>query len=843
MKNEPPDSPAWTGANAETRWSAPAPSSSSSQGTPAKGHGNGLTQTLASEPPPGGFPNQIGHYRITRVIASGGMGTVYEAVQENPRRAVAVKVMRTGLLSRSAQRRFEYEAQILARLRHPGIAQIFEADVYQQGDDAAPFFAMEYIPSAAPITRFAEEKKLDARRRLAMFAKVCEAVHHGHQKGIIHRDLKPSNILVDSSGQTKIIDFGVARSTGSDLALTTLQTGVGQLIGTLQYMSPEQCAGDPHDLDTRSDIYSLGVVLYELLAGQLPYDVTKISLLEATRVIREQNPMKLSTIQRVFRGDIETIVLKALEKDRQRRYQSAADLAQDIDRYLNQQPILARPPSTWYHLRVFARRNRAACTVLIALFFVLLASSIVTTVLYLRADAARQETVREKDRAVTAERVAAARAVQAEEVTGFLSKTLSSVRPADALGHEVTVKEMLDEAARRISTAFVKHPLAEANLRLTIGNTYRALGKYQDAEPHLLAAIDLFQKHMGPNHLDSAAAINELAALYEGQGAYPQAEKLQRQAMAIYEQTGGTDDSRVTMAQNNLGVLLWRQGKYDEAEAMLTRVLSTRRNRKEDDRSITNALNNLAMVLKDKGDYEEAEPLYRESLAIRRKLMKDDDPALASSLNNLAALLKDVGKLDEAESMYRESLTIRKKVLGETHPHVARALNNLAEVLVFRGNLEEAEPMIAKALEIQASQVGEQTDQMGYFLLTQAQLFMARKQWPQAEKSIGRSLDILRGVLPLTHWVIPYAESLLGETLAKQDRFDEAEPLLTLKFPMILKIRGPHDKYVREWGDRIQGLYQAWNRPDEYLRFRELIDHASSPETAPTKNDGAHPPK
>jgi non-specific serine/threonine protein kinase/serine/threonine-protein kinase len=292
------------------------------------------------------LPDRIGRYHVKRVIAIGGMGIVYEAVQEKPHRTVALKVMRRGIASRSALRRFEYESQILARLRHPHIAQVYEAGTHDDGTGGVPFFAMEYVPGAKTLTDHVTDRKLNTKARLEIFVKVCDAVQHGHQKGIIHRDLKPSNILVDAEGAPKIIDFGVARATDSDMAVTTLQTDVGQLSGTLQYMSPEQCEADPHDLDARSDVYALGIVLYELLCGELPYDVTGVSVVEAARVIREQTPTKLSTINRTLRGDLETIVFKALDKDRTQRYQSSADLAADIGRYLHDQPIVARPPAS-----------------------------------------------------------------------------------------------------------------------------------------------------------------------------------------------------------------------------------------------------------------------------------------------------------------------------------------------------------------------------------------------------------------------------------------------------------------------------------------------------------------
>ncbi len=319
------------------------------------------------------LPTKVGRFSVERVIASGGMGTVYEAIQDHPRRSVAVKVMRHGVASRSAMRRFEYESQILARLRHPGIAQIYEAGTHDDPGapgEPVPFFAMEYIPNARPITRYAIEEKLPTRQRLELFEQVCDAVHHGHAEGIIHRDLKPSNILVDPDGHVKIIDFGVARGTDSDMAITTLQTDIGHLIGTLQYMSPEQCAADPHDIDTRSDVYALGVVLYELLSGKLPYDVSNAPVFESTRVIREQQPTQLSAVDATLRGDPETIVLKALEKDRERRYQSANELARDIRLYLVGDPIEAKRDSVIYRLRKRIRRHRVSFALAVALVVV-----------------------------------------------------------------------------------------------------------------------------------------------------------------------------------------------------------------------------------------------------------------------------------------------------------------------------------------------------------------------------------------------------------------------------------------------------------------------------------------
>lgn len=338
-------------------------------------------------------PLRIGGYRIIREIGRGGMGTIYQAEQERPRRTVALKVMRHGTASRSIQRRFEAESELLSRLEHPAIAKVYAAGTHVpvRGDGGigpVPFFALEYVADGLPITEYAEAHDLSPLDRVELFTKVCDAVHHGHQQGVLHRDLKPANILVDGSGHPKVIDFGVARSLDARASGTTMRTEIGQLLGTVQYMSPEQVEADPSRIDARSDVYALGVVLYELLTGRLPYDVRDVPLHEATRIVKEKTPDRPSTVNVALRGDLETIVLKLLDKDPERRYASAAELKADLQRFLRHEVIRARPPSLFYQLRMFARRQRALFLALLALFTLLSSSLVVITSLYLDVQSA-----------------------------------------------------------------------------------------------------------------------------------------------------------------------------------------------------------------------------------------------------------------------------------------------------------------------------------------------------------------------------------------------------------------------------------------------------------------------
>ncbi len=639
---------------------------------------------------PPGVPRKIGHYTLQSVIASGGMGTVYKAVQESPRRVVAIKIMKAGVASASALRRFEYEAQLLGRLRHAGIAQIYEAGTHQDGDTKLPWFAMEYIPNAREISAYVRQKKLGTRETLELFARACDAVHHGHQKGIVHRDLKPSNILISPSGDPKIIDFGVARATDSDLALTMMQTNVGQLVGTVQYMSPEQCDADPDDLDIRSDVYALGVTLYELLCGRLPYELDRAPIYEATRIIREHDPARPSTVNTSLRGDIETIVLKALEKERSRRYQSAADLARDLRHYLAGEAIMARPSSMIYQLLVFARRNRALVTGMAVVLAVLVVSAVaVTAAVFTAANnrlRAEQESLRAETERLRAEQEAAraeAESARHGQTQGVLHEILGSANPTD-VGSVVEVTKLFDAYGAGLEQRFADQPLVEAQQRYQLAGAYMYMNLLEDtgraeehwatAMAHIDRALEIRRRELGDAHEKTIEAI-ELLAQFLGYGKDPQrAEDLRREVLDTRIRTAGADAPATLAAATRLSTLLRDRGKLIEAESLRREVYEICRRLHGDEAAETlDALADLASIRQQRGALEEAETMYRQRFDAAHRLFGPDSPPLQTAQSDLANVLVARGKLDEARALYQtrmypDELQIQSWFNGEHDP-------------------------------------------------------------------------------------------------------------------------------------------------------------------------------
>jgi len=477
---------------------------------------------LDAEPASEPVPERIGRYSILRVMGSGGMGIVYEARQDSPRRTVALKVIRPGLLAPGLLKRFTQEAAALARLQHPGIAQVFDAGVIEEGGSRRPFISMELV-EGLPLTQAA--RQLPVRDRLHLFVKVCEAVEHAHRRAVIHRDLKPGNILVTSEGSPKVLDFGVARLTDSEAHLTTMSTSVGQIIGTLAYMSPEQAAGDPTAIDERSDVYALGVILYELLTGKLPIDTGTAPVHEAIRAIAADEPRPISTIDRRLRGDLDTIARRALEKDKAHRYQHAADLGADVRRFLADEPIAARPPSAIYQLTKFARRNRVLVGGVAAVMVTLVAGIVATS--WQAVQASRQAA-----RATEQE-------LRAKETLAFLKRMIRSATPEETRGKDTTVREMLDGAARDLMNDPSVHPAVAADTHRMFAEVYSKLGDYRATEEHARRALKIQESRVGPDHADALVIIPALASALAGSDRAGEALVMARRAWETAERNLG----------------------------------------------------------------------------------------------------------------------------------------------------------------------------------------------------------------------------------------------------------------------------------------------------------------
>jgi serine/threonine protein kinase/tetratricopeptide (TPR) repeat protein len=731
----------------------------------------------------------IGPYRILRRVGEGGMGEVYEAEQTRPvRRKVAIKIVKWGMDTSQVVARFKAEEQALALMNHPNIARVFDAGETERG---RPFFAMEYV-EGVPITHYCDTHKLNTRERLKIFMQVCEGVHHAHQKGIIHRDIKATNVLVkiqDQKPVPMIIDFGVAKATAHKLTEKTVYTEFGQLIGTPAYMSPEQAEMTGLDIDTRTDVYSLGVLLYELLVGVLPFDPTELresGFDEIRRKIREDDPLRPSTritslgdastdlaarrrtepavLVKRLEGDLDWITLKALDKDRTRRYDSASALAADIDRHMCDQPVIAGPPSTTYRLRKFIRRHKVGVAAAALVTVALLLGIVGTTAGLLRA--------------TRAERAATEEAETARQVSDFLIGLFDVSDPGEARGNTITAREILDEGAAKISAELSGQPAVQATLMNTMGRVYMKLGLYDQAGPLLDQAVEIARGVHGDNHPDLAAALRNLGILYDTEGRYEEAEGAFEQSLAIYEQLLGPDHLEVASALNSLAIAHWNQGESSEALPAFERSLAIKeRALGPNDAELCTTLSNLGMLHHSEGNFEEAEPLLRRALAVAEQTLEPDHPDIAGYLNNLGSLLQDSGRDAEAEPLYERSLAIWEKTLGNEHPDVGIGLHNLGNLNRDQGEYEVAEAYYLRSLPIWENALGSSHYYVGISLRERAHLYYLEGRHSEAEPLFARSLTILEGALGPDHPQVAGTLQVYALLLRELDRDQEAEEL------------------------------------------------------------------
>jgi tetratricopeptide (TPR) repeat protein len=733
------------------------------------------------------------------------MGVVYEAEQEHPRRIVALKVIKSAVASPELRRRFELESLALGRLQHPGIAQIHEAGTAETSLGPQQYFAMEFVHGSS-LLDYAEARRFDTRQRLELMVKICEAVHHAHQRSLIHRDLKPGNILVDETGQPKILDFGVARATDSD-AHATRQTDLGQLVGTLAYMSPEQVLGDPLELDTRSDVYALGVILYELLAGRRPYCISP-KLHEAVRTIREEDPTPLSSISRNYRGDVETIVAKTLEKDKARRYSSAAELAGDIRRYLHDEPIVARPPSASYQLQKFARRHKALVAGTTAVFLVLVCGIMVSTWQAARATRAQQAAVLERNRALRAQEVASAaearaldernqavaekqradtESATAKAVVDFLQSDLlwqasayAQSQPNNKPDPDITVRTALDRAAARISSKFDKQPLVEASIRHTIGNTYWDLGLFPQAQRQVKRAVDLRRRVLGEEDPETLQSMGLLADLQREQGRLVKAEALFTRILEIRRRKLGAEHRDTLASMSSVAAVWISLDKYEQAEALLTKALAIRsRVLPAADPDTRDNMYSLAVVYSDQGKYPQAERLHNQVLQLDRQVLGADHPY---TLNTMAALGHEYtqdGKYAEAAALLSKVLERRQRVFGAEHPDTLGSMADLALLYMRQQMYLEAEPIYSKVLQVQRRVLGEEHPDTLTSMNNLGVLYRNLGKYAEAEPLCGRVVEIRQRLLGPEHPDTLLSMYNLGFVYLREGKNTQAEALFS----------------------------------------------------------------
>jgi len=650
--------------------------------------------------------SQIGRYELISVLGEGGMGIVYLAEQRHPiRRQLALKVIKPGMDSKRVIARFEAERQALALLEHPNIAHVYDAGTTEAG---RPYFAMEYVKGLS-ITEHCDRHKLTIEDRLNLFRQVCLAVQHAHQKGIIHRDIKPSNILIsirDDQANPKIIDFGVAKALAQPLTEQTLATEESQLLGTPEYMSPEQAEMTSVDIDTRSDIYSLGVLLYVLLTGALPFDSDTLrtgGIDRIRQIIREKDPKTPSTrltnlgeeagkvaekrctdvaaLAKRLRKELEWIPLKAMRKERTDRYRSASEFADDIENYITGAPLIAGPLTTAYRCKKFLRRNRALVTGIAAVLAVLIAGVVVSTVFAIRAE--RQANI-------------------SQAVNEFLKEDLiRSVDPHVALGREVTVRSWLDAASQNLEGKFENEPLVEASIRETLGDTYRNLGDYEAAERHLKRVVQIRRDELGEEHPQTIYATFKLCGALWGAGRAVEVQPLCLKTVERSKRILGKEHRTTLLSMNLLAVVHYALGDYDEAEPLFREILEISREVFDQTDMITLlAVGNLANAIREAGRYEEAEPLCLKALELRRQVLGEDHPYAIDSLRGLGLLRAYQERYEEAEKLLTESLEKRRRVQGPEHDRAIHNMVHLGWVYTEQQRYNEAEALLLDAFEL-----------------------------------------------------------------------------------------------------------------------------------------------
>jgi len=808
---------------------------------------------------------QIGPYKLLEKLGEGGFGVVYLAEQQEPvLRRVALKIIKIGMDTRRVIARFEAERQALAMMDHPNVARVLDAGATDRG---RPYFVMEHV-AGIPITDHCDRHRLNIDERLELFIQACEAVQHAHQKGIIHRDLKPGNILVtvkDDKPTVKVIDFGVAKALSQHLTEETVFTEQGQLIGTPEYMSPEQAEMTAQDIDTRSDIYALGVLLYELVTGLLPFDreaLRSAGPLGIQRMIREQDPLKPSSklsvvsearsptldtrahhrriepraLGKALKGDLDWIVMKALEKDRTRRYASASNLANDIQRHLHNEPVWAGPPSTTYRVAKFVRRNRPAVLAALLVFAVLVGGVAVTSIALHRAVVARRAETQQREEAQH-------QAAIAQAINDFLNNDLlAAADPNYTADRAITVREVLDTASERIEGRFADEPLVEAAIRSTLGTAYYRLGEEILAHQHIKRAGELYTRSLGeedPLALDSGIG---LVSLLSYQGLHDEAERLCHKVLETSTTVLGERHPITLDAMHMKAWLLFTQGRFAEAEPIFRRTFNAKKETlgPEHEDTLT-TMCAYGLCLHEMGRLQQAEPLLRGAYDIRRRLLGDDHPSTLTAMDNLGAVLKDSGRIDDSLALFKRCLDHRRRVLGEEHRLTLGTMSNVADVLGEMGRLDEAVDLHRELLAIRRRVLGDAHQGTVVSLNNLAMVLMKRGEFQEACALFEEALRTSRELFKEGHWYLSIFQVHYGECLAQLGEYAAAETQLLVGYEGLRVALGETHEQTQAAALSIADLYEAWSKPEAASRWRMRLpmretgatDNHSSTKVAP----------
>ena len=782
-------------------------------------------------------------FRLIRRLGQGGMGQVWLAEQISPvRRQVALKLIKAGMYDEAVVRRFRSERQALAIMDHPAIAKVFDAGTTEQGQ---PFFVMEYVPGV-PITDYCDQKTFTIGQRLELFAHVCEGVQHAHQKAIIHRDLKPANILVvevDGKPVPRIIDFGLAKAVAAKADDETMFTQLGSFVGTPGFMSPEQADPTSVDIDTRTDMYSLGVVLYVLLTGVLPLDVSIRGqpLAETLRKLREEEPQRPSTrvssdcasstaaatargtepaqLVGLLRGDLDWITMKALEKDRARRYGTPSELAADIHRYLNHEPVLARPAAVSYRLRKYARRHRVGVSVAVVLALLLVGFTVLQAAQLRRTTRERDRANRERDRAT--------------RITDFMTGMFNVSDPDQARGNSITAREVLDKASSSINQSLQNDPDLRAQLLMAMGRVYDNLGLYSQAQSLHQSALDIRQRIFGPKNFATLGAAEEVSWDLSQLGRYQEAENLSRSALDVARQALGPDDPYTLNAMYNRGWILGLQGRFGEAEQVDRETVERRRRvLGPENRDTLNAMNNLAEALQDQGKYAEAVALQQQTLAIQRKVLGPDAQGAVDTMTNLGVSLSAEQHYAEAEKLYRDALDIDRRVLGPEAPNTLRIRLDLAVNLHEQHRFAESEMLDSQTLEIARRVLGSTHPHVLAVMNNIALTLENDGKYRESENVYRQLIELERNTYgPDDPRTLATSESL-GEVLMDQNRLTEAKKILEDTVVVERRVLGSDNPATSLTIYNLACIAARSQRPQEALSLlSDAVEHHLKPES------------